>query len=136
MSVRYIDLKSWLIISICCFGLNALKLSAQHEQKFFNGLKNMDMMVVEFYLSDKTDITIIDDQQILSRKPAVSLLKNFLDLHKPQSWELMHTGSSKDKTSQYKVVKLYTIQGTFRVFVYTNGPLTTSSIKEIRIDEF
>ncbi len=136
MLVRFIDLKAWWLTAFCFWGLGVLTLSAQHEQKFFNALKTMDMPVVESYLSEKTDITVIDDQQILSRKSASSKLKNFLELHKPQSWELMHTGNSKDKTSQYKVVKLFTIQGTFRVFVYTNGPLTTSSVKEIRIDEF
>jgi hypothetical protein len=50
--------------------------------------------------------------------------------------EAMHNGTSKDKTTQYKVVKMVSAQGTYRIFIYSEGEIRPQSVKEIRIDKF
>jgi hypothetical protein len=112
------------------------KLIAQSETSFFNSIKTGDIQSLEAYLTDQVDFCIIEDQQTLSRKAAIAKFKNFLANQNISSLEVIHKGVSKDKTSQYKVVKLVTNKGAYRLFVYGSGDFKAGTIKEIRIDKF
>lgn len=94
------------------------------------------MAVVETFLKEKIDFCIFEDQQFLPKSVAMKKMKEFLDKNKPVSIEVMHNGNSKDKSSQYKVAKLVTSQGSFRIFIYSEGEIRSGSVKEIRIDKF
>jgi hypothetical protein len=109
---------------------------SQGEAAFFAALKSNDTNAMESYLEDHIDFCLFEDQQILSKKAALTKLKNFLNNHKIASVEVIHKGSSKDKSSRYKVAKITTAKDTFRVFVYASGEISTKTVKEIRIDKF
>jgi hypothetical protein len=126
--LKYINI---FIFLACTFGR-----SAQSEAAFFESFKNADVVGLEAYLEDNIDFCIFDDQQIMPKKLAMTKLKVFLSEHKISSIEVMHKGSSKDKSSQYKVAKVTTNKDTFRVFVYATGAIGTKTVKEIRIDKF
>ena len=111
-------------------------LIAQSEEAFFNALRFADVKTMENYLQDNIDFCLMEDQQILSKKVAMGKLKSFLDTNKTSGIELMHKGTSKDKSTNYKVAKLTTSTGSFRVFVYSVGNIGPKSVKEIRIDKF
>ena len=109
----------------------------QSENNFFNALKNNDTASLEVYLQDQIDLCIIDNQQILNKSTAINKLSTFLSSHKITAIEVLHKGNSKDKSSQYKVAKLTTAGGPFRVFVYsTSQEMGPKTVKEIRIDKF
>jgi len=91
---------------------------------------------MEPYMEDNIDFCLFEDQQIMSKKAALSKFKSFLNNHKILSVEVIHKGTSKDKSSQYKVAKLTTSTDTFRVFVYASGEIGAKTVKEIRIDKF
>lgn len=112
------------------------QLFGQNASNFFNAPKNNDTDLLETYLEDDIDFCLFEDQQILSKKVAMSKLKIFLDNHKIISVDVIHKGTSKDKTSQYKVAKITTSKDTFRVFVFASGEIGLKSVKEIRIDKF
>lgn len=78
---------------------------SQGEASFFNALKNSDAITMETYLEDNIDFCLFEDQQIMNKKAAMTKLKNLFDSHKIISVEVMHKGTSKDKSSQYKVAK-------------------------------
>lgn len=126
-------LKQFLIIFFLGF---VVSVSAQNENGFFTALKNADTATMETFLEDNLDFCLFEDQQILSKKVAMAKLKDFLQTHKVTSVEVMHKGTSKNKNSQYKVVKLVTPKETFRLFVYSSGEIGTKTIKELRIDKF
>ncbi|MBK8624115.1 MAG: DUF4783 domain-containing protein [Saprospiraceae bacterium] len=109
---------------------------SQGEASFFNALKNSDAITMETYLEDNIDFCLFEDQQIMNKKAAMTKLKNFFSSHKIISVEVIHKGTSKDKSSQYKVAKITTTKETFRVFVFATGEISAKSIKEIRIDKF
>lgn len=111
-------------------------VSAQNETSFLNALKNSDTSTMSPYLEDNVDFCLFEDQQILNKNVALSRLKEFLLTHKIVGVEVMHKGTSKDKTSQFKVVKISTPKDTFRLFIYSKGEIGTKTIKEIRIDKF
>jgi hypothetical protein len=118
------------LISISSF------LSAQSESAFLASFKAGDTQALETYLTDNIDFCLFEDQQILAKKVAMTKLKTFLSGHKVSSIEVIHKGTSKDKTSQYKVAKVVTSKETFRLFVYGTGDFKAGTVKEIRIDKF
>lgn len=112
------------------------QLSGQNANNFFNALKNNDTEALETYLEDNIDFCLFEDQQILGKKLAMNKLNKFLNDQKIISVDVIHKGTSKDKSSQYKVAKMTTSKDTFRVFVFTSGEIGLKSVKEIRIDKF
>jgi len=127
-NVKHIIYFVLLFISSLTFG--------QTEANFFSALKSGDTASMEPYMEDNIDFCLFEDQQIMSKKAALSKFKSFLNNHKILSVEVIHKGTSKDKSSQYKVAKLTTSTDTFRVFVYASGEIGAKTVKEIRIDKF
>ena len=111
-------------------------ISGQNESTFFNALKTGDIVTMDSFMEDNIDFCLFEDQQIMSKKSALNKFKSFLNSHKVTGIEVMHKGTSKDKSSQYKVAKLITTTDTFRIFVYSSGEIGSKTIKEIRIDKF
>ena len=114
----------------------SVQIYGQNDNNFFTALKNNNIDILETYLEDNIDFCLFEDQQILGKKIAMKKLNIFLNNHKILSVDVIHKGTSKDKTSQYKVAKLTTSKETFRVFVFAAGEIGAKSVKEIRIDKF
>lgn len=120
----------------CVFFVSLFYASGQSAHELIQGIENVDIPVIETYLQDKVEFSIQEDQQILTKNIASKKFKAFLEEHKPISVEIIHEGNSKDKSTQYKVAKLVSAEGTFRIFIYSTGEIKRNSVKEIRIDEF
>lgn len=102
---------------------------------FFKAIQQIDMTTISSQMVDEVEICIKDDQRFMPRAKAVSSIKTFLDSVKPKSVEALHSGSS-GTGSKYKVAKMTTASGVFRVFVYMENVGGTSKIKEVRFDTF
>lgn len=111
-------------------------LFSQSATELLQAMKVSDMLTIEGFLQDKIEFCIYEDQQLLPKQAALKKFKTFLDAHKPNQIEVIHQGVSKDKSSQYKVVKMSTQQGVFRMFIYSEGDFKNRSVREIRIDKF
>ncbi len=109
---------------------------SQGETAFFNALKSSDQSSIESYLSNRIELCIFENQQMLPRKTASQKISDFLKSNKVSQIDIIHQGTSKDKTSNFKVAKLSTSQGDYRLFVYYSGNIANSTIKEVRIDRF
>lgn len=118
------------------FLMSSGSIFSQSDASFFTALKNSDIATLESYLEDNIDFCLFEDQQIMSKSAALNKLKAFLSNHKISAVEVIHKGSSKDKSSRYKVAKITTSKDTFRVFVYASGEIGAKTVKEIRIDKF
>jgi len=114
----------------------SFSLSAQTEQGFITALKNINIPALEPYLKDNIDFCIFEDQQFLDKRTALKNYSDFLNGQKITSLEVIHKGSSKDNSSQYKVLKMNTSKGVYRIFVYSVGEIGNKNVKEIRIDKF
>lgn len=109
---------------------------SQTEANFFTALKSGDIASMEPFMEENIDFCLFEDQQIMSKKSALNKFKSFLNNHKVISIDVIHKGTSKNKSTQYKVAKLVTSTDTFRVFVYATGEIGVKTVKEIRIDKF
>lgn len=118
------------------FLLITVQMQGQGDTAFFNAIKNNDMATVGNYFQDQIDFCIFDNQEFISKKEALTKLNQFISKHKTQSIEVIHQGTSKGKTTQFKVAKLITDKETYRIFVYTTSDFGNKSVKEIRIDKF
>ncbi len=106
------------------------------ESTFFNAIKNGENTSIENFFSNRVELCIFENQQMLSKKVASDKLGQFLNDNKVTKLEVIHQGTSKDKTSNFKVAKLTTNKGVYRMFLYFTGSIENDSIKELRIDNF
>lgn len=115
--------------------LVGIGLHAQAEIRFLEVLdNNMDTEEVAPLLADVVTLSIDDDVQEVGRERAVGLISTFLDAHKINRKKILHNGKSSEKDSSYKVARITTSDGTYRVFAYSEKKGNSSKIKEIRID--
>ena len=87
-------------------------------------------------MAEDVDVSILDDVQFVSGQQAANLLKNFVQGIGLKKIEALHNGSSGKNVSAYKLAKLTSAQGSYRLFVYTESSGGKSWVKEIRVEKF
>lgn len=112
------------------------EMYSQGEANFLKAVSSVDMTVVENYMAGRVELSIFDNRQMLSKSAASRQLGGFLRDNQVKHVEIIHQGSSRDKTSNFKVAKLITQKGVYRLFLYFADTLGTDTVKEIRIDKF
>jgi len=80
-------------------------------------------------------VCVSDDVVEVNRAEAIRILKKFIAENTISKKKLLHNGKSSDKGSSYKVARIKTDTGTYRVFAYSEVQDGKSKIKEIRIDK-
>ena len=124
-------MKSLLIVLVAFVSIN---LSAQTEVDFLNAVGKKDLSNVGSYLAPSVSFCINDNQKKVSKATAISELDKFLSSKTIQKFKILHNGKSSDKASSYRVARIKTQTGTFRIFAYSEGSGVTSKVVEIRID--
>jgi Domain of unknown function (DUF4783) len=128
--------KNYAFFAAFLFAIFVNEVNAQSPSDFFKAVAVSNYSLLESYLDSEVDVCINDDQQLNKKEKAMVRLKNFLSSHQVDKVEPLHTGSSKGKNSEYKVAKLITKQGIFRLFVYSESNGGKISVKEVRIEKF
>lgn len=124
-------MKSLLVILVTFVSIN---LSAQTEVDFLNAVGKKNLSNVEAYLASNVSFCINDNQKKISKSKAISELEKFLSTKKIQKFKILHNGKSSDKASSYRVARIKTQEGTYRIFAYSEGSGASSKVVEIRID--
>jgi len=124
-------MKSLLIVLVTFVSIN---LSAQTEVDFLNAVGKKDLSNVGAYLAPNVSFCINDNQKKVSKSTAISELDKFLSTKKIQKFKILHNGKSSDKASSYRVARIKTQEGTYRIFAYSEGSGASSKVVEIRID--
>lgn len=113
-----------------CLVLTAMVGFSQAET-FFKAVESQDMATIKSLLLDEVELCIKDDQSIMSNAEAIADIQAFLSKVKPKSVSSLHSGAS-GSGSKYKVAKLTSEAGTYRIFVY----MEANKIHEVRFDDF
>lgn len=124
-------MKNLLIILVSFVSIG---LSAQTEVKFLNAVGQKDFSNIETYLAPQVSFCIDDDQKKIAKSKAVGKLRSFMKSKNIQKFKILHNGKSSDKASSYRVARIKTQEGTYRVFAYSERKGNTSKVVEIRID--
>lgn len=124
------------IFAVVAIWLSAISINAQAPVDFFKSLGEGNYNAVASVMAQDVDVSILDEVQFVSGKEAASLLKNFVQGIGLKKIEALHNGSSAKNASAYKLAKLVSAQGAYRLFVYTETSEGKSWVKEIRIEKF
>jgi len=114
--------------------VSALSVSAQTEVDFLNDLGKGNMENLDTYLSSSVNLCINDNQEKIDRSSAINKIKAFLKTKKVTKYKILHNGKSADKNSSYRVARLKTKDGTYRIFAYSENSGGASKVVEVRID--
>ena len=115
---------------------SSIKLYSQSAEGFYKTFKEGKYTDLDIYFEDMVEFCLYDDQQLIPKNEAINRLASFRQKNNILSVELIHKGVSKNKTSTYKVLKVTTSKGVYRVFVYSKGDIGAKTVQEIRIDKF
>ncbi len=85
------------------------------------------------YFTPQVDLTLIDQDDLFSKKQATALLKQFFMVHEPSSFNEIHAGENGSGLS-YIIGKLSTNTGTYRVSYYYEGGDGSERIHQLIID--
>jgi len=121
-----------LLIALVTF--ISMGLNAQTEVDFLNAVGKKDFTNLESYLAGNVSFCIDDDQKKVRKSKAISELKSFLKDKNIQKFKILHNGKSSDKSSSYRVARIKTQEGTYRIFAYSERKGGVSKVIEIRID--
>jgi hypothetical protein len=124
------------LLLVSFFSLSLTDLSSQTPSDFFKAVGAANYNLIESYLGNEVDVCINEDQQLNPKSKAYNRLKTFLSTNIVDKVEPLHTGSSKGKNSEYKVAKITTKKGIFRLFVYSETTTGKTFVKEVRIEKF
>lgn len=113
----------------------SVNLMAQSEVKFLDAFGDVPLATVADLLAQNLTLCIADDVSEVNRAEALKKLNAYLDGHTISQKKILHNGKSADKDSSYKVARIMTQNGTFRIFAYAELVDGKSVVKEIRIDK-
>lgn len=126
--------RSFFILS--CIVVCNIALHAQSPSDFFKAFEKKDFVTIESYLAPEIDLCIKDLPEINLKSDALLRMKNFISAEDVKSVEEIHQGTSKLRSSGYKVAKLTTSKGVYRLFVYSENSGKSLRVKEVRVDKF
>lgn len=87
------------------------------------------------YFDANVEITLLDEEGTYSKAQAEQVVKDFFDNNKPQSFVLVHRGSSTDG-ALYAIGSLKTTSNQeFRTYYYVKKRGDKSLIQELRFEE-
>ncbi len=110
-----------LFLSILLSSIFLVSGQAQNVSSYFADLGNSDWKTMALKFSSEMEVCVNDSQEFMTKAEAVQAIKGFLSDIKPISGSELHKGSSKSKSTQYRVGQLKTAKGNFRVFIYLEG---------------
>lgn len=120
-------MKTLLIATL--ISLNTLAFG--QTEAFFKAVEKQDIESITELLTGEIEVCIKDDQRFMSKTEARNTIEAFLAKVGPKSVSALHSGSSGEG-SKYKVAKMLTNDGVYRIFVY----MEDNKIQEVRFDTF
>lgn len=90
---------------------------------------------LEQYLDSTVEISLPDQEDMVSKEQAIQLLKAFFEKHAPKGFSEVHQGTSKGNDSLYYIGNLTTNTGNYRMYLFIRLSNGKPIIQEIRINK-
>lgn len=113
--------------------MSLLALPVAASQELPEAFRTGDVKAIASHMGRTVEIFHLDDMNIYSKEEASTFLSRFFGQNDPQSYEIVHEGSSRG-SAKYTIGKLTTAAGTYRIYVYFEGKGDSATIRELRID--
>ena len=122
------------ILTLVVLPFLVLTVVAQDFNKISMAIQSGNSRELAKMLDNNIEITILDEEASYSKAQAEMVLESFFDKNKPQSFQIIHKGSSNEG-SKYGIGKLVTVNGTYRTYIYAKIKDGSYFIQEIRFEE-
>lgn len=130
------DMLRFIFFSIFILSYNFVAYT-QTIESFISSLGKADYATIESFLSEKLDLYVKDQQRYVPKSEAINTIKYFFADHSPKAIEPVHQGSSRQTGGgHYRLAKLDTSNGTFRVFIYYESEGKQVKVKELRFEKY
>ncbi len=86
------------------------------------------------FFDTKVEIGLFNKEKVYDKTGATAVLKDFFGKNKPSSFQMMHSGTSKGKASNYAIGSLVAGGKKFRVFLYMKDANSGVLIEQIQIE--
>lgn len=87
------------------------------------------------YFDEHVEISIMDNEKNYSKSEASDVIKTFFGTNKPQSFNPLHNGTSRESSDKYCIGNLASSSGNYRVYIYLKVNGNNLTIKELRFDK-
>ena len=125
-------MKTLLIVTLVSISTIAMG----QAEAFFTAVEKQDMTSIRDLLTEEVELCIEDDdQRIMPKAKALTQISAFIKRVNPSSVKSLHSGSS-GAGSDYRVAKLKSTAGVYRIFIYMEKVAGKNMIKEVRFDTF
>jgi len=118
-----------LILVFACFMVSTAG-NSKVELDFLNDLRESKYAVLSKHLAGQVELCIDDEQDVYPKQEVVRRIRSFFKKKKITKFKVLHKGKSSDDKSSYRVARITTPNGIYRIFAYSEG----NSIREVRID--
>jgi len=100
-----------------------------------NAIRSGDAKSVAVYFNKTVDLTVNDEEEVLSKIHAEQVLKEFFQKNQPKSFSLIHKGVSKEG-SKYAIGNMVTSKGiNYRTYFFVKQTGSKELIQEIRFEK-
>ena len=98
-------------------------------------IENSNSAAVAKYFGKTVEMTIVDNERVYSKTQAEQVLRDFLMKNKPESFRIIHKGTSKEGAT-YAIGKLITTtEREFRVYFFVKNTSAGEYIQELRFEK-
>ena len=107
---------------------------AANLQDITQALGSGDVDKLQQYFDESVEVALLDQENVYSKSQAADVVRRFFGQNAPQSFSLVHQGTSRSNDSRYCIGDLNTSGGTFRVYIYLRVDGSRLLIQELRFD--
>ena len=119
------------LFSLIC--LYVMSMGFAFSQDISNALKSGNVNELKTYLAAQIDLSIGDDEDLLSKQEAVKRLNAFFSTNNPSGFNIVHEGKSASGLA-YSIGELKTDSGVYRVSYYYDNKNGKTIIRQLMID--
>jgi hypothetical protein len=127
--------KAYKIVVVLLLAAGSVFALAEILTDIGNAIRSGDARSVSRYFGNNVDLTILQQEEVYSRAQAEQVLRDFFSKNTPKSFNLIHTGVSKEG-AKYAIGTLVTSQGAqYRTYYFVKQTGSSETIQELRFEK-
>lgn len=124
-----------LLLSFIAIFLLNLSIFAQIPDDLILSLKSGNDKVLSDYFNQNIELVVPGHDDVFSKSQAQQLVAKFFKESSPESFSIIHQGTSGNEGARYAIGTLVTAKGNFRVYFLLKTSNNKAIIHQLRIEK-
>lgn len=124
-----------LLLSFIAIFLLSLSTFAQIPDDLILSLKSGNDKVLSDYFNQNIELVVPGHDDVFSKSQAQQLVAKFFKESSPESFSIIHQGTSGNEGARYAIGTLVTAKGNFRVYFLLKTSNNKAIIHQLRIEK-